>query len=357
MPDMSEEKRMIQSYEVKNAIHIGGKEIILAEDIGSKEPYMVCNCQWDNPLSIDVYDKGVTGVDYLEAMNEFLSRVSSEVQRIQDQRAERGVSNEPLTAADCVPGSTGSHYDNQLVVIRPEAMIASTRTADEQLFLVTGGFGCNPNARGQAVFCKNLFTEKTVRWERQDVAGVILPEHIPAWAHQRLAEMGVAVEKPIPPKVYMVSAEVAQQNGELQAWRESWRLNEACAMGIQKAINDSYNGQHSYNLSVALKAVTAEFGSERIHIVLANTVQYLDYDGRLSRENKQWAQGVPLPELSKEQRAVFVCAAHPAILDGFVNVVRKQQQVKRPSVLDQLHAPPKSTPATKKKKARDDKGR
>jgi len=190
---MSEEKRMIESYEVKNAILIGGKEIILAEDMGSKEPYMVCNCQWDNPLGIDVYDKGVTGADYLEAMTEFLSRVSSEVQRIQDQRAERGVSNEPLTAADCIPGSKDNHYENQLVVIRPEVMVASMRTADEQLFLATSGFGCNPGARGQAVYCKNLFTGKTVRWERHDIAGIILPERVPAWAHQRLAEKGKEV--------------------------------------------------------------------------------------------------------------------------------------------------------------------
>jgi len=354
---MSEEKRMIENYEVKNAIHIGSKEIILAQDMGSKEPYMVCNCQWDNPLGIDVYDKGVAGADYLEAITEFLSRVSSEVQRIKDQRAKRGVSSEPLTASDCVPGSSGAHLENQLVVIKPESMVASSRTADEQLLLATGGFGCNPEARGQAVYCKNLFTGKTMRWERQDVAGIILPERIPAWAHQRLAEMGITPERPTAPKVYMASVEVARQNGELEEWRKSWRFNEACAQGIQKAINDSHDGQCRYNLSAALKAVTAEYGTERVQIVLANTVDYLDYDGRFSRDNKRWAAGVPLPELSKEQRAAFVCVAHPAILDGFVNVVRKQQQEKRPSVMDQLHAPKKATPTKKTDKTRKKEAR
>ena len=354
---MAEEKRKIQNYEVKNTIHIGGKEVILAEDLTSEAPYMVCNCQWDNPLGIDVYDKAVFGTDYLEAITEFLGRVSAEVQHVQGQRTERGISNEPLTASDCIPGSTGASYSNQLVVIRPECMIASARTADEQLFFATGGFGCNPEARGQAVYCKNLFSGKTVRWERHDVAGIILPERIPAWAHQRLQEMGIAQEKPVPTTVYMASVEEARQNGELEAYRESRKLNEACAQSIQKAINDSHDGQHRYDMAAALRTVTAEYGTERVHVVLANTVDYKDYDGRFSRENKQWAQGIQLPRLTKEQRASFVCEAHPALLDGFLNTVRKQQQEKRPSVMDRLHAPVKQTTTKKKAKSNDNIGR
>jgi len=157
--------------------------------------------------------------------------------------------------------------------------------------------------------------------------------------------------------VYMASVEVARQSDELTTWRESWRLNEACAKGIQKAVNDSHNGQYSYNLPAALKAVTEEFGAERVHIVLANTVDYMDYDGRFSRDNKQWAAGVQLPELSKEQRAAFVCAAHPAILDGFVNTVRKQQQEKRPSITAKLQEPKKPSPTKKKVKARNSEER
>lgn len=79
-PPPDDEKRMVQSYEVKTAIHIGDKEIVFAQDLAAAEPYMVCNCQWDNPLGIDIYDKVVADSDYLEAMTEFLSRVATEVQ-------------------------------------------------------------------------------------------------------------------------------------------------------------------------------------------------------------------------------------------------------------------------------------
>ena len=336
---MDDEKRTIDGYEVKNTIHIGNKEIIFAENLSKNEPYMVCNCQWDNPLGIDVYAEAAVGTDYLEAMTEFLDRASAQAQHVRDQRAERGVSELPLTISDCVPGSKNAHYMNQLVVIKPENMIASSRTADEQLLWATNGFGCAPDARGQAVYCKNLFTEKTARWERSDIAGILLPDRIPEWARQRLNEMSITVEKPNDPsKVYMASLKDARQNGELEAYRESQRLNQECAAGIQRAINDSHRGNYSYDLPSALKAVTAEYGAERVQIVLANTVTYMDYDGRFSHDNKQWAKTIPLPQLQRESLSEFVCEAHPAILDGFINHARKQQLEKKPSVLEAMKA-------------------
>lgn len=351
-----DDKRMIQNYEVKTAILIGGKEIIFAEDLASTEPYMVCNCAWDNPLSIDIYDDAEASADYLEAMTEFLGRVTSEVQHIQEQRSGHGVNGKPLTAADCIPGSRNAHYANQLVVIKPEKMTAFARTADLQLLWATHGNGCNPDARGQAVFCKNLFTGKTERWERFDVAGIIQPERTPAWAFQKLHEMGIVIEQP-GPKIYMASADAARQNGELAVYRESNRLNASCAHSIEKAIHDSHDGNNRYDFAAALKTVTAQYGAERVHVVLANTVQHKDYDGRFSHENRQWAQGVQIPQLTREQCADFVCEAHPALLDGFLNFVRKQQQEKRPSVADQLKAQPKPPSPGKKKKPHIDQGR
>lgn len=354
---MSNEKRMIDNYEVKNSIHIGGKEILYAEDLTVSEPYMVCNCQWDNPLGIDIYDKAIACSDYLEALKEFLERASSEMEHVKAQRAERGVSNEPLTAEDCIPGSTDTSYENQLVVIKPEKMIASARTADEQLFLVTGGFGCDPNARGQAVYCKNLFTGKTVRWDRPDVAGIIQSDRIPEWAHQRLEEMGFTVTKPEQPKVYMASADEARKNDELEAYRKSWKLNRACAISIQEAINDSHKGNYSYDLASALGAVTTEYGTERVQVVLANTVEYKDYDGRFSHDNKQWAKSIQLPDMPKERLADFVCEAHPAILDGFVNHARKEQQEKKPSIIGHLSKPTKPPQPKKKDPSHEQQGR
>ena len=360
---MDNEKRMIQDYEVKTAIHIGEKEIVFAENIASDDPYMVCDCSWANPLSMEVYSNAVGSRDYIEAMEAFVSRVTAAVEQVKDQRVERGITGEPLTASDCIPGSNSEHYEGKLIIIKPESMTASARTADQQLLVATGGNGCNPNARGQAVFCKDLFTGKTLRWERYDVAGIAAPERIPAWAQEKLQALGITPEPAasLPEqKVYMASLNDARENGELPTYKESRKLNAECAHSIKDAINDSHDGKYSYNLSAALKSVTEKYGAERVHVVLANTLGRMDYDGRFSCANKEWAQGVPLPNIPKEQRSEFVCEAHPAILDGFVSKVRTQQQEikeKRPSVTNQLKEQPKSTPAKNKEKTRDDKGR
>ena len=353
---MDKEKRTISGYEVKNAIHIGDGEIIFAENLSASEPYMVCNCQWDNPLNIDVYDKVAASTDYLEAMSEFLGRVSSQVQQVREQRAERGVSNEPLTTADCIPGSKNADFENQLVVIKPESIVASARTADEQLYLATHGFGCDPNARGQAVYCENLYSGKTERWNRSGIAGIILPERIPEWAYQRLQDKGIVVEKPIeepvdmhgePPKVYMATLIDAKQNNELEAYNESQKLNHECAAGIKKAINDSHTGNYHYDLSAALKAVIAEYGTERVQVVLANTITYMNHDGRYSDDNKQWAKTIPLPQQPESSLSEFVCDAHSILVDGFINTVRKELREKKPSVLEPMKAKAKQPRAKK----------
>ena len=154
---MDEEKRTIDGYEVKNTIHIGNKEILFAENLTKSESYMVCSCQWDNHLGIDVYAEAAICTDYLEAMAEFLYRASSQVQHVRDQRAERGVTNESLTIAGCAPGSKNAHYMNQLVVIRPEAMIASSRTVDEQLLLANQ----LPARTGRSGHCTKSCLNKT----------------------------------------------------------------------------------------------------------------------------------------------------------------------------------------------------
>lgn len=192
---MEEEKRMIETYEVKQAIHLAGGEVVLAEDNSAAEPFMVCDCSWDNPFSVDVYTNIAVGADYLEAMKEFLERVTRRVEQIEQERTLRGVPPVPLTEDDCIPGSRSWDYTNQLIVIKPEQLTPAARTADHQLLLATGGNGCRPEALGTAVFCTNLFTGESAHWERYHVAGIIRPDRVPEWASEKLSALKNTVEK------------------------------------------------------------------------------------------------------------------------------------------------------------------
>lgn len=196
MPE--DDKRMIESYEVITAIHIGGREVIFAEDVKADEPYMVCNCTWDNPLGIEVYqDIGVSD-SYVEVMTEFTSRLSEQVQRLDAELTRRDMPHTPLTAADCIPGSEHANFTDQVIVLKPERLAAYARTPDKQLFLAKSGNGVRPDARGSAVFCHNLYTGEHCRRERYSVAGIIDPDKMPAWAAEKLAALQKtpAEEKP-----------------------------------------------------------------------------------------------------------------------------------------------------------------
>ena len=61
--------------------------------------------------------------------------------------------------------------------------------ATMQLQLCTGGFGAEPNSRGSACFCTNLYSGKESRYERRDILGVIEKDKLPEWAKQRLDEV------------------------------------------------------------------------------------------------------------------------------------------------------------------------
>ena len=92
--------------------------------------------------------------------------------------------------------------------------------------------------------------------------------------------------------VYKQSAEYAIEHDELPTYRESFRVNMACRDALESAIHESY---HDYCLDTGKAAaqVAAQFGMERVAYVLANTVRAFDHDGRISRDNKAWAQTMP----------------------------------------------------------------
>ena len=80
-------------------------------------------------------------------------------------------------------------------------------------------------------------------------------------------------------------------------------------------------------------------------MVLSNTVQLQDWDGRYSRRNKEWAKTIP-NDNPETVRCGYTLNSHPAVLDGFIDLVREEQQrsrtqreklePSRPSVRDKL---------------------
>lgn len=70
---MNEEKRKLGDYEIIQSIYIGDKEVVFGVDKKDPYPFMVCCCDYHNPLSAAWPTEGVASDDYLEAMQILLT--------------------------------------------------------------------------------------------------------------------------------------------------------------------------------------------------------------------------------------------------------------------------------------------
>jgi hypothetical protein len=187
---MTEKKRMVDTYEVIHAIHVGDREILFAVDDGKIDcPYMVCGCNWDNPLDIDQFFDPAGSDDYLEMMTEFTNRVKAQLEAVKAERDKITVPLSPFTPEHCTPNNYGESIKNKVVVIRTERLRPEYRTADNQLVLAVSGFGTYANARGRAVYTVNLYSGKESRWNREDILGVLKTEYMPDWAKEQLKQI------------------------------------------------------------------------------------------------------------------------------------------------------------------------
>ena len=162
--------------------------------------------------------------------------------------------------------------------------------------------------------------------------------------------------------VYRQTAAYAREHGELAQYRESFQANVACKESIEAAIRDNYR-DNRLNGNAVVEALGASFSMERVQYVLANTVQQKDWDGRFSRENKEWAKSIPVtpnPDAWGQDRNCYfvVDQAHPGLVDLLVTRFRKEVKLdaptKKPSVLEKLQKPlPEAAAKTGKDKTQE----
>lgn len=122
--------------------------------------------------------------------------------------------------------------------------------------------------------------------------------------------------------LYRHSFENAEQSGEIEAYRESQKENIRCKNAIEKAIADNFDGY--YLSDTAVRTALADFGYDRTMWVLAVSILNKNDDGRFSHENKEWARPVIPPYISQKEMREYCVDSHPAVLNGFIDEVRKE---------------------------------
>lgn len=135
--------------------------------------------------------------------------------------------------------------------------------------------------------------------------------------------------------VYPHSASYAKEHGELEQYRASNRANLQCKEAIEAAVRDHFDGM--YLSHDAAKGVIETYGMDRVMLVLANTVQLQDWDERYSPRNKEWAKTIPNYN-SDTVRAGYAVNSHPAVLNGFIDLVREEHLRRQPLTAEDIQA-------------------
>ena len=184
-----EEKRMAGNYEVTTAFEIGTKEIIIGEDktAAPDERFVVAN--YENNGIFERYVDALVGGDYAEIVKIFAERVKNEAEKVIDEKSKITVDMTPIEKEGCQVLEADDRIKNKVVVIRADVFKPEYQISTKQLQLCTGGFGAEPNSRGSACFCTNLYSGKESRFERSDILGVIEKDDLPDWAKERLDDV------------------------------------------------------------------------------------------------------------------------------------------------------------------------
>lgn len=126
--------------------------------------------------------------------------------------------------------------------------------------------------------------------------------------------------------VYTDSFDYAYAHNEYAQYNASQDANIKCKAAIENAIAGHY---HDYCLDTraAVQEVVKQFGYERMFYVLANTVQSMEWDGRISRSNKDWAQTFPA---SDKRPYILITRSHPGLVDLFVKRARHEYLLSQP---------------------------
>ncbi|MBQ9348569.1 MAG: DUF3849 domain-containing protein, partial [Oscillibacter sp.] len=143
--------------------------------------------------------------------------------------------------------------------------------------------------------------------------------------------------------VYHQTGEYAQAHGELDAYLDSYQENIAC----RDAIDDAVSSNHKDSIldtKNAVRQVVEQYGYDRMFYVLAFSIQQKTWDGRISRENINWAERIPIiPDVRSwssvdSNFAFLVDKPHSVLLDMFVKEARRSYQQSKPLSAEEITA-------------------
>ena len=177
----------INEYEEIQSLKIAGITLYMGwNPKDPKQTYLLCN---KHSIDLgDYYTDAIVSADYLEIAQLYVERLGQQLEKAKEFRQERGLPIQMLGAKHCRARGEKESLEGNVIILKPGSLTPEYRTADCQLVIATGGFGCEPNARGRAVYVKELYSGKEYRMNIGDVLGIADFNTLPDWIDEKLLE-------------------------------------------------------------------------------------------------------------------------------------------------------------------------
>lgn len=141
--------------------------------------------------------------------------------------------------------------------------------------------------------------------------------------------------------VKQVKASIDKGINPAEAWQEEYKSTQICAKDLAENGPLSY-AFHERKLGTFLNEMINKHGAQRIGLVLANTINNADMEGRYSPAVKKWASQIaPFPQPPEHQgepRKFYELSsnAHPVILNEFAKKLIDAERQKQPVKTEQV---------------------
>lgn len=194
---MVDDRFAADGYKIIQSVEIDGMEIVVAETPAAEKPYLSWRRSRTEAFGAESHLLPVYSDNYVDILREFIHSQSVCIDNISLSQVYRGsaVADAPLCAGDCVPGGLDQDLKGQVVALRADVLLPEYRACSHQLILASGGFGCSPTSRGNAVFGVNIYSGEQERWNRTDILGIVAEPTLPGWAHEKLSRLREPQEK------------------------------------------------------------------------------------------------------------------------------------------------------------------
>ena len=183
------EKEIIEGYEIKYSMKVGGKRFAFGIHIDPKhkDKYFEGVITYND---IFANYEGYASDDYFDIMHRLLDRMTAELQQMEQKRDAIGMADiSCLKREDLIPVSGDESIVGKVVAIDEKYLHDGYKDISHQLYLTDGGFGAEGGGRGRACFCWDLYRQERDRIERPEVIGIVPPEKLPDFAKATLAKI------------------------------------------------------------------------------------------------------------------------------------------------------------------------